>query len=242
MAIAIDSSSPAIVTASGTAQATTASFNPPARSLLVACSSWEQGVQNTAAITMSCPAGNTLTWTLRARRDGADSGAQGGTAVIYTAPNPTAQTGVTVRATSAQSADNGGLKVFVVTGADLDNAPVGATGEGSSTTDNVSPTVYTSTADNSRCIGMANDWTAAGNPTTTDTGFAYTVSSRTCGIALYKTADTATAGTSVSMNINSAGSTPQWNWVAIEVLPAPDLSFVRAVVVNQAALVRASRW
>src|SRR3546814_9310570 len=64
------------------------------------------------------------------------------------------------------------LKVYVVTGQHA-TTPIGAVGEGSSTTNAITPNAYTSTANNSRGFGCATDWNANGVPTSTDTEDAF---------------------------------------------------------------------
>lgn len=218
MAIAIDASSPAIVSNTSTAK-TTASFTAPANSVIVAC----VGLENTATVTIT-NSGTALTWSSRIVRKGGDSGAEDGYAAIFTAPAPTSAAR-TVTATSSVSNNAGGLKVLVATGADL-ASPVGATGSGSSTTGTINPNVYTSTFANSRGICVANDWSAAGSPSSSDTEFPYDVGG-TSGMAIHKAADTAVSGSSVAMNIVGAGGgTAAWNWAAIELKPGSTLQTV----------------
>jgi hypothetical protein len=112
------------------------------------------------------------------------------------------------------------LKLLVATGVDL-TAPVGAVGEGSSTTSNLTPTVYVSTADQSRAVGIASDSLQAGNPTTSDVGYAWNdATGETSGIAVNKASNTPTSASNVTLNFNGGGLGREWNWAAIEVLPA----------------------
>lgn len=209
MPIAIDASSPAIVT--GTSPKTTASFTAPADSLLVALCASNSGTV-THTVTNS---GTALTWTSRAMRDITDSGANTPAVEIFTAP-AVPSVARTVTLTSSNGGDAVELKVLVITGVDL-SAPVGATGEGSSATSNLTASVYTSTAASSRAVGIAVDQNQSGNPTSSDVGFAWNVSGETSGIAVYKAADTPVVGTGVTLNFNGSGSRA-WNWCAIEVL------------------------
>lgn len=212
MAIAIDASTPAIVQNASTAK-TTASFTAPADSVLVAC----VGVAGDATVTMS-NSGTGLTWTNRKQRKSTDSGAQSGMVAIFTAVTTTA-VARTVTATSSVSSNPGGFKLFVVTGADT-SSPFGASGAGSSTSNPITPTVYTSTVAGSRAFGIANDWLAAGSPASSDTGFPYDVAGDTSGIAVHKAANTASASTNVTLNFNGdGGSDAGWNWVAVEIKP-----------------------
>jgi hypothetical protein len=191
---------------------TTASFTAPASSLLVAlCASNSGSVTHT--VTNS---GTGLTWTSRAKRDILDSGGNSAAVEIFTAAT-VPSVARTVTLTSSNGGDDLALKVLVFTGADLD-VPVGAVGEGSSSTANLTPNVYTSTAAGSRAVGIASDENQAGTPTSSDIGFAWNVGMS--GIAVYKATDTVTPGSTVTLNFNGTGGSRLWNWAAIEILPA----------------------
>jgi hypothetical protein len=222
----VDSSSPAIVT--GTTPRPTASFTAPASSLLVAlCASNSGSVTHT--VTNS---GTGLTWSSRAKRDILDSGGNVSAVEIFTAP-AVPSVARTVTLTSSNGGDSVALKVLVFTGVDLD-VPVGAVGEGSSSTANLTPNVYTSTVARSRAVGIASDENQGGAVTSSDIGFAWNTSSQTSGIAVYKADDTVTPGT-VTLNFNGTGGSRLWNWAAIEILPAavPFLA-ARPLVLGQA--------
>lgn len=231
MAIAIDSSTPALVASAASTQ-TTAAFSPPGGSLLVACSGWEALSTNNATITMS-NTGTGLTWTQRVRRDSRESGAVEGIATIYTAVCTAAQTGITVSAVSSKSGDAGGLKVFVVTGADL-LTPIGAVGEGSSelVSTSITPTVYTSTSAASRAIGCASDFNATGAGSSSDVGFGWDVATRISGVAVHKAADTPAAGAGVTLNFTFP-DLPRINWVAVEVNPGAPFVAGPPIVLDQ---------
>ncbi len=214
MAIAIDASSPAIVLTAAD-PVTTASFSPPANTLLVAC----VFVENTTdtAITLS-NTGTALTWTERRRRTTAEAGVNAGQIAIYTAPNVSAQAGITVTASVASVTSNAAIKVYVLTGADL-TTPVGDSGEGSSTTNNDTVAAYTSTVNNSRGICAAQDWLALGTPSSTDDEETFS-NGALSGMAVTKSANTTPSGSSVTFNLDAAGtSTPRWLWVAVEIKP-----------------------
>ncbi len=236
MAIAVDGSSPALVSGTGSTK-TTASFSPPA-GLLVACVAYEAVGSANATITLS-NTGTGLTWTQRARRDANDSGTTfEGIAAVFTAVNTNAQTGITVSSLSAVGSDAGALKVLVFTGVDM-ASPVGATGEGSSGDPSGSPTVYTSTVAGSRAVGMFSDFSIQGTGSSSDTGYGFLVASRLGGVAVHKAADTPTIGTNVTLNFNNGSSFGQWNWAAIEIKPgapyvAPPPRLLRQAV-NRAA-------
>lgn len=132
MSIAVDSSTPAFVPfANGSATATTASFSPPANSLLVAM--YMNGYDEALA---SAPTntGTALTWNQLATYS------QGGDvlATMLVAYNTSAQTGITVTATSSSaltSANVAYLGVAVLTGASsTQNGPVTQAGGGATAT------------------------------------------------------------------------------------------------------------
>lgn len=231
MPIAIDSSSPAVV--SGATPRTTASFTAPADSLLVALVSSNSGTVTHTVTTSG------LTWTSRVKRDIGDSGANASAVEIFTALALTSAAR-TVQLSSSSGGDYVALKVFVVTGADLDN-PVGAVGEGSSSTANLTVNAYTSTAPRSRAVGIAADEEGDGSVTSSDVGFGWSSLFSAAGIAVYKASDTANAGTTVTLNFNGSGGSRGWNWAAMEILAAPILPRP-SVLRPTGAVHRAANW
>lgn len=222
MAVAIDASSPAIAAALSSST-TTSSFNPPDNSVLVAV------VMATASATMSNN-GAALTWTSRVENS---NGAE-----IFTAPLAAGRTGMTV--TASGGGGEIAFKIYVITGGDL-STPVGATGTGSSGTNNVTVTGYTSTLNGSRGICAAYDFSGRGTPSSTDDESTYSLISAGMGVA--KAANTSPAGTNVTFNLD-AGSTSagSWYWAAAEIVPAPDPVRPAVYVNNITAVHRASRW
>lgn len=224
MAIAIDGASPARFTGTPNngVNITSASFTAPANSLLV-CNVSADTNGSAADITIAVSDSGGLTWTNQVERDPGDAGAEAGHASIWTAIQTTSAS----RTVSVQrSAGNGStnrisVKVDVWTGADVGGDPIGATGEGSSTTNNNTPNAYTSTVNNSRGVGCGTCWNQLGVPTSTDTEDGADYSGAISVISLYKAADTASSGSTVTMNFDAGGSgTAAWNWVAMEILPA----------------------
>lgn len=225
MPIAIDASTPALVT--GGTSATTASFTAPTNSLLVAVCAFGVGIGTTSVVN----SGTGLTWTLQESSATYDANPS-----IFTAPAPiSAARTVTAQTTSPVST---ALKLLVVTGADL-TAPVGATGAGDSTTPNLTAPVYTSTVAGSRAVGIATDSNADTTPTSSDVGFGFSLSSYS-GTAVHKAADTATPGTGVTLNFNGGAAARLWDWAAIEILPLvtpflPSRGRVLGQAINRAA-------
>ncbi|MFC3986428.1 phage distal tail protein [Streptosporangium jomthongense] len=201
MAVGI-ATSPALVQRWTSGTLTTAAFSPAAGTLLVACVA-----AFNAAPTVS---GGGLTWTRRVQR--IYSGAYH---EIWTAPCAAGASGITVSVTGSWS--GAALKVYVVTGASL-ATPVGATGNNSTAVNNSNVAAYTSTGAGSRGFLVAVEYTT-GSPTSTDDFTAFGDSSHFWGLVAAKAANTPTAGTSVTFNLDAAGSgTADWQWAAIEVL------------------------
>ncbi|MET7333265.1 hypothetical protein [Nonomuraea sp. NPDC005650] len=211
MAIGIDGNSPAVVSAGNTTTVTTASFTRPvAGSLLVAM---------VMCTSDSAPAvsGGSLTWTLQKQQVNSGTYAQ-----IWTAP-VTGSGAMTVTLTVTGSLQGLAMKVDGVTGAHA-SSPIGNSGGGTSTTNAITPTGYTSSADNSRGFAAFFEENGLGNPTSSDTGFAWTASfglGDYSGIAVRKAANTPTSGTAVTFNADAAGAgAAAWTWAALEIKPA----------------------
>lgn len=222
MPVAIDSSSPVVVSSIGTTL-TTASFNPPDASLLVAT------VMGGGNPSMSNN-GAALTWTSRVTSLDVE---------IFTAPLPTGRTGMTVTTTSGNSV-SWGFKLDVITGGNL-SSPVGATGTGDSSTNNLTVAGYVSTVAGSRGISGGFDENGLGTPSTTDDGAAWT--GVFSGIRVAKSAVTATVGTSVTFNFDAAGSSSAgWDWAAVEIVPALDPPRPAVYVANLTAVHRAANF
>lgn len=106
-------------------------------------------------------------------------------------------------------------KVYIITGQHA--SPIGTTGEGSSTVNNLSPTLFTASG-NGRAIYCGMDWSASGLPTSTDTEDAATYTDMSC-LAAYKSTDHSSGA--VSGNLDGFGSGAcAWNWCAIEIFAA----------------------
>ncbi|MDH2424727.1 hypothetical protein [Sphaerisporangium sp. TRM90804] len=223
MAVAIDASSPAITGSFSATLLTTASFDPPDSSLLVATTMSNVGPNS---ITNN---GAALTWTLQK---------QGGSGAvsIYTAPLLAARTGMTVTATWVASTTRV-FKLDVVTGADL-TSPIGASGSGTSSTNNVTVNGYVSTVAGSRGLCGSNDGNGLGSPTSTDSAVSNQSSMR-----VVKASNTASPGSTVTFNLDAFGaSAPSWSWAAVEIVPAPEPPRLAVHVVNRTAVHRASNW
>jgi hypothetical protein len=230
--IAIDSGSPALASNGGVSSVSTASFTRPAGGLLVAMVFAISNATYTVA-------GGSLTWTQRAS-GGAD---------IWTAP-VTGSGSMTVTVGNLVSGgfvgQGAAIKVVGLTGQSaLD--PIGATGAGESTTNNLNALGYTSTVAGSR--GFFAGWESAisGAPTSTDTGFPWSFSVTSPfpatyrGLFSYKAANAPAQDADVTFNADASGTgTADWDWVALEIVP--DVDIRNRTIVSRAAVHRAASW
>lgn len=217
MALTIGTS-PAVATVFGGASATTASFTSPAGGLLVA------GLA-TLDVAASGLSGGGLTWTRRVQRT------TSGWVEIWTAPSPTAQS-MTVTATLAGTG-SAALKLWPVSGQHL--SPIGTTGTGSTTTNNATITGYTSTGDGSRGFVVALDAALGDTPSSTDTAVAGIIGGFMPYLMATKAANSGPSGSTVQFNLDAGGTDPAgWQWVAFEVLAAPEQTRGRPLWAGQA--------
>lgn len=215
MALALDGSTPA--QASGTAgSATTAGFTAPSGAILVATVAANNDTAG-ANVTIAMSDTGSLSWSAGPERDQGDGGAQDGHASIWYATTASA---VSRTVTASASASVGAvqdvvLNVFVLTGQDTTD-PIGASGEGSSTTNDITPTIFTSEAANSWAVVVGSDWSAQGAPTSSDlTETSYDRTATYSATAGYKSLGAA-GSQSANLNGGGAGATT-WNWAAIEI-------------------------
>lgn len=221
MALAVDDTTVARFTGTPTNgnPITSGSFAPPNNSFLVVKVNADTG--GSADITISV-SGGSLTWLNEVERDKGDAGAEAGHASIWTAE---VGTGASMTVDVTRTAGDGGTnrisaKVYIVTGQDQDD-PVGAVGEGSGTANQITPTGYASTVNNSRGMACATDWNQNGLPTSADVEDAADYTGQISVLSVYKSADTPTSGTNVTFDFDAAGAgAAAWNWVAIEIKPA----------------------
>lgn len=229
MPIAIDSGSPAVVSAGGVTTVTTASFTRPAAGgLLVAmvmCTSDSNPVVS----------GGSLTWTRRKQQVNA-----GAYAEIWTAP-VTGSGAMTVTVTITGTFKAVGVKVDGVTG--QHSSPAGNSGGGTSAANTLNVTGYTSSGINSRGFFAAVEENGLGNPTSTDTGFGWTANATfedVSGIAVRKAANTPTIGETVTFNADAPGtSAAAWTWAALEILGGAVDASVEATTITAVTAVPA---
>jgi hypothetical protein len=175
VALAIDASSPAVaqnITAASTDTATTASFTPPANSLLVVLVSGDTfaaGTNSTWTITDNLA--THLTYTQRVYSSSTDTPNAGGSALIYTAPVTTSAP-MTVSVTNAAGSGTGRP---VHTGAGANgyqwlNSYSRGNGKLSSTSGASLAASYTASANGSWGFAAVQDWNATGTMTAGGTG------------------------------------------------------------------------
>lgn len=96
------------------------------------------------------------------------------------------------------------------------SSPIGQTGNGSSTTNNITPTIFTSTADNSYAAVMGADFNALGTITSSDLTIQTSNQIPASYASGYKSLGTAGSETA---NLNAAGTgAADWQWLAVEIL------------------------
>jgi hypothetical protein len=223
VALAIDGSTPAVVTAA-TKTLTTASFTPPAGALLLAL--W--AANSTASTNPGAPAitdnlGVHLTYTRNDWQSRANSPTVDGQAADWTAVvgSSAAQTVTTTNGVSA-SEFHQALAVMVITGQHA--TPVGAHGQSGSTSASSVAQSFTATATNSWGFIAVCDWDAKGSMTA-GTGCTLigtgTIPTTQISYGIFRrtTADGVNGGTT-TMNVNLAGTSTHVSWAYVEIVPA----------------------
>lgn len=215
MAIAIDASTPAVVSSSATSTLTTASFSPPAGALLVACAAAIYSSGSNATITVSDSGSHSWSTGINV--------AGHGTVQITRCQLTTAPGSITVSAAWANLTGDSYLGVTVLTGAATSQtgAGTGSLNTGSGSTNGV--VSVTTTQVGSWVFGMADDWsfTAALTPNSATTLItpAFTDSTNGCyAVSWRSTSATTTPGaTNYGGTYGSSATTVN---AALEILPA----------------------
>lgn len=221
--LAIDASTPATVKAA-TGTLTTASFTPPAGSVLYVMYMGNSDNGNGGLTNVTDNLGTPLTYNLEGTYGPVDAGGYGAPVYLYSAVVGSSQA-MTVSVTQ-ESAHAAMMKVLVVTGADTSN-PVGAiTGH---TNDFADPTngpitdSYTSTRDTSWGWMLYGDWNAAGAPTagTGQTVYdSYHVASTDSYALIQRDAVTSTSGSSVTLSTATPASGGNISYLLFEMMPS----------------------
>ncbi len=224
MALAIDGSTPAIatVTNNSTTTVTTASFTPPAGSLLLIGWMWNtQAGDNPSAPSITDNLGAHLTYNLLDHKTHATSPTANGQAASWWATVGTsAAMTVTVTSGAGTSLQGGGLSVIVFTGQDS-TTQIGAHGKDGSTSAASIAQSYTASATGGWGVIFATDWDAQA-AMTAGTGCTLVGSANdvqiTHGVVRRTTADDSN-GSSNTLNVTLPGTSTNLSWVYAEVLP-----------------------
>ena len=211
----VSSASPAMMQSGGSASSlTSAAFNVPAGSLVVVCVHMDAAV-NTHSVSNN---GAALSWTTIGIQRRATSGT--GSAAAFVAACPTARTGLTVTWNSGGTGDHTGVKVYVITGADLVD-PIGGKTQGASTSNTLTTTAFSTEKANSLCFVVADEFSTAGTTTAPglDDFFPYDSSGLIAGGSGYKRFGAAGSNATLSMDAAGTGSA-DWNWIAFEIRSA----------------------
>lgn len=223
MALAIDASSPITATnsVSTTATVASASFTPPANSLLVVL--WAGDEQSGGSSATPTITGGSLTYTLRQwKANGQGTPALNGQAAIWTAPvASSAAMTVTVTQGTLGNFREAALRVLVIT--DTSQPTVGTSSKGGQSTGTAVPMAYTATQTGSWGFSVISDWDVKGAETagtgTTLIGSANIGTAITYGFFRRTTADGTSAATTT---INGTLPTASTNlaWAAVEIKAA----------------------
>lgn len=191
---------------------TSGAFTPPNNSVLVVVVNADT-TSSAGGVNITVSGGG-LTWVQKAESDAGTGSGQEGHVSIHRAVVGTGASMTIDVARTGSSTSRVSCKVYIVTGAST-VSPDGQTATGGSTTDNISPSL--TTLANGRLFGGATDWgQTASDPSSTDIeDAAHYVGNISC-LSAYKSADH-TSGTSQSINFDSIGASPNWNYALYEV-------------------------
>jgi hypothetical protein len=230
VALAIDGSTPAIVTSTSTTVATlsTGSFTPPAGALLlIAWAGNSHIATNPSTPTITDSLGSPLTYTLLDWQSRANSPTVDGQAAMWWAVvgSSAAMTVTTTINVATDNEKQQALQVIVITGQDS-VTPIGAHGKSGSTSSSAIAQNYTAAATGGQGFIAVCDWDSLGNFTagtgcTIPTGGTGTIPTTqiSYGFAQRTTADDSN-GVTNTLRINPNGTSTHLNWVYAEVLPA----------------------
>lgn len=226
MALAIDASSPAVATQAtvGTATVTTASFTPPAGSVLVIA--WAGN--NNGGATATTPGitdnlGSHLTYTLSDWVSHSDNASLNAQAAIWTAPVVTSAAMTVTVTNNGSVAVEAALKIWVLTG---ENAvPAGAHGKSLAvaSTSAIAQS-YTAQATSGWGFLAVCDWNATGSETagtgcTVDATGSVGAGQISYAMGRRTTADDSN-GSSNSLNTTLAAASTNLGWAYVEIVPA----------------------
>lgn len=231
MALAIDPTTPALAT--GNQTATTASFTPPAGSLLLVAFSGndDDWPQFPTVPTITDNLGSHLTYTIWDWQCGGDAGALAvsrpstgheGQTAFWTA-NVITSAAMTISVTNNTTLGQSqcAVRVWVLTGADAAD-PVGAHGFNGSTSSSTVSQSYTAQIDNGQGFLAVCDWAAVGTETagagcTLDDSGSLGAPDVSYGFTHRTVADDANGGlTTLNMSLPSSSTSLNWSYIEIQ--------------------------
>lgn len=218
MVVALDASTPAFISAAADT-VTTASFTPPAGSVIFAVAFHDTAGGNTTNSSLVTDSQG-LTWTIDRTRNRADVGGQNGHVQLSWAV-VTSSVATTVTTTGTNCGGYCSLRALVFTGADT-TTPIDTSDEGS-TTSNVASMTLTTLTDLAWAWMALIDWNTAAVPTagtgiTVDTGTRPGAPNYTVWVA-HRTTDTSPPG-AVTINTTAPSTGNTNNFVAWAIKPA----------------------
>ena len=228
MALAHDASSPAAVTllatsTPGVETGTTASFSPPAASLLTCRYIFQGNTTSALAVTTPTNTGTALTWNSAGTQ--AQGGGFSGYVAIYWAYNTNSQTGITVTGgctsdgnSSTAGTQLGTMLIDVWTGTTTSMSGAAFAG-GTNTSSATIAALHTTTVQNSQSIACAievnNTLALTSADTLENAQDAGSQDSQACA----RKASTNGAPGPVSVGFTTSGGAFRWTWAVFELLP-----------------------
>jgi hypothetical protein len=229
---AIDPATPGPTAVLNNVTATTSpSFSPPANTVVYAAfsmdsASYEGPITSVSTITNT---GTPLTWHLLGRNN-ASSSTTGGFLEVWWADNPTAQAGITAKATFSMATKNvpapvGDFQILIMDHAAADQSSAAWAQNSSLTTEDNSPFVnVTTTKADSQVFALFDNWNNAQTPSPGSGQAIQSIVLNTDDVDGYwvqeENSPTASAGTTVLMNATDPGQANTWRALAWEVLGA----------------------
>jgi hypothetical protein len=223
LALTLSSSTPAAV--KNNAQTlTTASFIPPAGSVLYIAvmlnSNASPATDQNYVSQITDNLSTHLTYTLQ--KQYGTSSASSAIVYLYTAPVSTSQAmtvSITQNATDT-SINNAMLQVLVITGANS-SSPVGNTDGAGGTTTNIKGTVYNSSVNNSWSWLIYADWQAKAVPAVPsgETVYSSYTNTELTAAVIENNSVTAISGTAVTIGTSTPTSGVDLAWLAFEMVP-----------------------
>lgn len=223
MGLAEDASSPAVATITGSGAVTTASFSPPAGSLLVAmaCSAFATS-GNSTVVTLSDSGGHTWTQAVLEQDARSASNNSGGTVGIWWTYLSTAPGAMTVSMSATNMGGGASLCVKVITGAaSTQNGATAHSEFGATTNTTTGSTAITTTKAGSIVYGVVDDGEAGSTFTANAATTVINTYADSTDIVTIVDIKSGVTGTPGSVTLGGTWSTTTDSRIALfEVLPA----------------------